>query len=73
MASILHANARTTPRIRREIKITPSTVIHVARARKYGIHRHTVAKRRTTECARRQAHSKVNALDEVIGHAFASA
>ena len=46
MASTIHANARTTPRIRREIQMAPSSVSNAALARRYGIHRHTVAKRR---------------------------
>ncbi len=49
MASTVHANARTTPRIRREIQRAPPTVTNAALARKYGIHRHTVAKWRKRE------------------------
>jgi len=39
-----HANARITPRIRREIQMAPLSVSNAALARRYGIHRHTVAK-----------------------------
>ena len=46
MASTIHANARTTPRIRREIQMAPSSVSNAALARRYGIHRHTVANKR---------------------------
>jgi len=55
MASTIHANARTTPRIRREIQMAPPSVSNAALARQYGIHRHTVAKwrkRASTEDAR---------------------
>ena len=44
MAFTLHPNARTTPRIRKEIQEAPSTVTNAELAEKYGIHRHTVAK-----------------------------
>ncbi len=44
MVSTLHPNARTAPRIRREIQMAPSTVTNVELTRKYGIHRHTMAK-----------------------------
>ncbi len=40
----IHANARTTPRIRREAQQAPASVSHRELARRYGIHRHTVAK-----------------------------
>nr|BAL54721.1 transposase [uncultured beta proteobacterium] len=40
----IHANARTTPRIRLEIQQAPASVSHRELARRYGIHRHTVAK-----------------------------
>ncbi|BAC08272.1 tll0721 [Thermosynechococcus vestitus BP-1] len=40
----IHANARTTPRIRREIQQAPASISHRELARRYGIHRHTVAK-----------------------------
>ena len=39
MASTIHANARTTPRIRREIQMAPPSVSNAALARRYGIHR----------------------------------
>ena len=53
MASTIHANARTTPRIRREIQMAPPSVSNAALAHRYGIHRHTVAKWRkrvSTRC-----------------------
>lgn len=40
----IHANPRTTPRIRREIQQAPAILSHRELARRYGIHRHTVAK-----------------------------
>ena len=50
MASTIHANARTTPHIRREIQMAPSSVSNAALARRYGTHRHTVAKWRKRAC-----------------------
>ncbi len=44
MASTIHANARTTPRVRREIQMAPPSVSNAALARRYGVHRHTAAK-----------------------------
>ena len=67
MASTIHANARTTPRIRREIQMAPSSVSNAALARRYGIHRHTVAKWRkrvSTEDASARPHRLCTTLTE---------
>ncbi|BAC08899.1 tsr1347 [Thermosynechococcus vestitus BP-1] len=40
----IDANIRTTPRIRREIQQAPASVSHRELARRYGIHRHAIAK-----------------------------
>jgi len=67
MASTIHANARTTPRIRREIQMAPPSVSNAALARQYGIHRHTVAKwrkRASTEDASARPHRLCTTLTE---------
>ena len=67
MASTIHANARTTPRIRREIQMAPPSVSNAALARRYGIHRHTVAKwrkRASTEDASARPHRLCTTLTE---------
>ena len=67
MASTIHANARTTPRIRREIQMAPPSVSNAALARRYGIHRHTVAKWRkrvSTEDASARPHRLCTTLTE---------
>ncbi|GAB6068897.1 hypothetical protein JCM13664_22190 [Methylothermus subterraneus] len=48
----IHANARTTLWIRREIQQAPVLVSHRELARRYGIHRHTIAKWRNLVLAR---------------------
>jgi len=67
MASRIHANARTTPRIRREIQMAPPSVSNAALARQYGIHRHTVAKwrkRASTEDVSARPHRLCTTLTE---------
>ena len=67
MASTLHANATTTPRIRRAIQSAPASVTNAELARKYGIHRHTVAKWRkcaSTEDASARPHHLCTTLSE---------
>ncbi len=62
-----HANARTTPRIRWEIQVVPPSVSNAALARRYGIHRHTVAKwrkRASTEDASARPHRLCTTLTE---------
>ncbi|PYF99449.1 Homeodomain-like domain-containing protein, partial [Thioalkalivibrio sp. ALE21] len=51
MASTIHSNARTTPRIRQELQEAPAGVSDPELARRYGISRMTVRKwrRRRTE------------------------
>jgi len=44
MPNTLHANARTTPLIRKEIQQAPPSVTNSDLAKKYGVHRHTIAK-----------------------------
>ncbi len=43
MPQAIHANARTTPRIRKEIQEAPATITNAELARRYGVHRHTMA------------------------------
>ena len=67
MASTIHANARTTPRVRREIQMAPPSVSNAALAHRYGIHRHTVAKwrkRASTEDASARPHRLCTTLTE---------
>jgi len=49
MSCTIHSNARTTPRIRQEIQEAAPWVSNAELARRYGIHRHTVAKWRKRE------------------------
>ena len=44
MSATIHANARTTPKVRAEIQAAPPTVTNAALARRYGITKATVAK-----------------------------
>jgi IS30 family transposase len=44
MAATIHSNARTTPKIRKEIQAAPMSVSNNALARKYGLTKHTVSK-----------------------------
>ena len=67
MASTIHANARTTPRVRREIQMALPSVSNAALAHRYGIHRHTVAKwrkRASTEDASARPHRLCTTLTE---------
>ncbi len=42
MPQAIHANARTTPRIRKEIQEAPASITNAELARRYGVHRHTI-------------------------------
>ena len=44
MGNSIHANARTTPKIRREIQLAPPTVGNAELARRYGVTRPTIVK-----------------------------
>ena len=44
MAATIHANARTTPKIRAEIQAAPPSVSNAALARRFGVTKATVAK-----------------------------
>ena len=44
MAATIHANARTTPKIRAEIQAAPPSVSNAALARRFGVTKTTVAK-----------------------------
>lgn len=52
----LHANARTTPKIREELRRAPASVSNAALAREYGLHPATVKKWRGRECVEDASH-----------------
>lgn len=49
MAATIHSNARTTPKIRREIQTAPVSVTNAALARKHGLTKHIVSKWRNRD------------------------
>ncbi|WP_369773821.1 helix-turn-helix domain-containing protein [Thioalkalivibrio sp. ALE11] len=74
MASTIHSNARTTPRIRQELPEAPAGVSDPELARRYGISRMTVRKwrRRRTEVEDRThrpktMHTRLTAEQETMG------
>ena len=76
MPHAIHANARTTPRTGREIQQAPPYVTNAEFARRYGVHRHTIAKgRKRSSIHHRSArpHRLSTTLDQLceahgIGH-----
>lgn len=54
----IHANARTTPRIRHEIQQAPAILSHRELARRYWIHRHTVAPGASAQPSKIEAHAR---------------
>jgi len=67
MPQAIHANARTTPRIRKEIQEAPATITNAELARRYGVHRHTIAKwrkRKSTEDRSTRPHRLCTTLTE---------
>ncbi len=67
MPNAIHANARTTPRVRREIQQAPAYVTNAELARRYGVHRHTIAKwrkRSSTQDRSARPHKLSTTLNE---------
>ena len=68
----VHKKARTTPEIRREIQAADPSISNNALARRYGVHRHTIAKwrkRDTTEDASHRPvriHATLSPVQEAI-------
>lgn len=56
MAATIHSNARTTPKIRREIQSAPASITNIALARKYGLTKHTVSKWRNRDAVEDGSH-----------------
>ncbi len=72
MSISLHKKARTTPEVPREIQAADPSISNNALARRYGVHRHTIAKwrkRDTTEDAShrpRRIHATLSPAQEAM-------